>query len=207
MSWPAVLTAYSDLPEMSARSADEQRTLVRQAARRRGDALWVVPMLWAFVALAVWGGISFGIVRLVMAYAAARTTTGQPQMPGQITSLLILGGFTTFIATWTLARRALVIRSLLFLVNKAGCPFCHFSLVGLSPEKEGGTGSKPVVRCPECGELVSIFDHGIMPDDLLTERDKRRPFMGAGPAGAYRVEGTIYAKRGRGKRGAAAPKR
>lgn len=206
MSWPEVLTPYSDLPEMSSRPPHEQRKLVSQASRRRGDAIWVVPMLWALGVAAVWAGVSFGIVRLKMSIDASKSVLGRVDPPADLIRLLGFAGLLLFVATCIVARRSMVIRSLRFLINKAGCPYCQFSLVGLTPEKLGGTGSKPVVRCPECGELVSIFDHGIMPDDLLTDHDRRRPFPGAGPAGAYNEKATIYSKKGWAK-GRAAAKR
>ncbi|MFN7020571.1 MAG: hypothetical protein ACK4WH_04485 [Phycisphaerales bacterium] len=207
MSWPEVLTPYSDLPEMSARSPQEQRKLIGQASRRRGDALWVVPMFWAVGVSAVWAGVSYGIVRIKMAIDASRTPLGRADVPEAVVKMLVLAGLLAFVAAFILVRRRMVIVSLRFLVNKAGCPYCQFSLVGLSPEKQGGTGAKPLVRCPECGELVSIFDHGILPGDLLTEQDKRRPFAGAGPAGAFNEKATVYAKKGWAQRLAASRKK
>jgi hypothetical protein len=205
MAASTVFSAFSDLPEMKGKPLVEQRRLVRQAARRRGDALWFIPMLTALAAAAVWAGVAYGIARIVIDYKAARSPTGQGSLSQQLAGMLVVAGFLVFFLTYALMRRSMVLRSLLFIVNKAGCPYCQFSLVGLKPESLGGTGAKPVVRCPECGELVAIFDHGIMIDDLLTEREKRRPLAGAGPSGAYRPEITRYGRKDKGRARAGTP--
>lgn len=187
MSPRTLLSAYSDLPELKGKSPAEQRRLVWQAGNRRGDAIWAIPLLVAVSVVGVWGGIGFGIVRMVMAWKASKSPLGQAETPMDLVRLIALGGLFLFLASFVLTKRAMLIRSLITLVNRAACPYCRFSLVGLKPDTRGGTGAKPSIRCPECGEVVSIFDHGILPDDLLTDHDRRKPLPGAGPYGAYKT--------------------
>ncbi|GEM_PF-1340960 len=199
MSLFTLLSPYSEMPEMRSKSPAHQRRLLWQATNRRGDAIWVVPMLVAAGVAVVWAGMGFGAVRMIVAYQVARSPTGRADLPMNIIRLLAGAGVLLFIATWVLMYRMMVMRSLMFLLNRAGCPYCHFSLVGLKPESLGGVGAKPMIRCPECGEMVSLFDHGILPDDLLTDRQRSTPLPGAGPMGAYNTDDEVYRKRRRGR--------
>lgn len=203
MSPFTLLSPYSELPEMRSKTPAQQRRLLWQASNRRGDALWVLPMLLACAVAVVWAGMGYGAVRMIVAYQVARSPTARADLPMNIIRLIAGTGVLLFIATWVLMHRVMVMRSLMFLLNRAGCPYCHFSLVGLKPESLGGVGAKPMIRCPECGEMVSLFDHGILPDDLLTDRERRTPLPGAGPMGSYNTDDAVYRKRGRGKQRAA----
>lgn len=194
---------YQSLIELKGKPDEQVRKLVRQAKFRRGDALWVMPLLAGLAAAAAWGVIGWGIIEMVMFYrqsaANAGNTTGLPTpavpLPPMIVPIVVGCGILAFVAAAVIARYSMVVRSVRFLVNKAGCPYCRFSLVGLTPSAKGGTGAKPIVRCPECGQLVSLFDHGIVPQDLVPERERYRAYDGAGPMGAYAADAEYYRRR------------
>jgi hypothetical protein len=54
-------------------------------------------------------------------------------------------------------------------VNRARCPKCRQSLLGV-PVQEVGLGGDPAkrfIRCPECGRSYMLLDIGITPRDLI----------------------------------------
>jgi hypothetical protein len=54
-------------------------------------------------------------------------------------------------------------------VNRARCPKCRQSLLGV-PVQEIGMGNDPAkrfIRCPECGRKYNLLDIGITPRDLV----------------------------------------
>jgi DNA-directed RNA polymerase subunit RPC12/RpoP len=54
-------------------------------------------------------------------------------------------------------------------VNRARCPKCKQSLLGV-PVQEVGVGDDPAkrfIRCPECGRKYNLLDIGITPRDLI----------------------------------------
>jgi hypothetical protein len=54
-------------------------------------------------------------------------------------------------------------------VNRARCPKCRQSLLGV-PVQEVGLGGDPAkrfIRCPECGRKFMLLDIGITPRDLI----------------------------------------
>lgn len=170
MRW---LTGLFRVPELDKYSDDEYDRLVIQAKLRRGDAIWVLPGLCGLCAAALWG------VAAYMLGAAVMTSTGGTPPLGSLerwVRLTIVVGIGVFCAVFFSVRYLLVIRSIRHIVNKTGCPYCEFSLVGLTVEHGA-------VKCPECGSRVVLADHRINPDDLWVRAAK---FAGAGKRGAYK---------------------
>ena len=93
-------------------------------------------------------------------------------------------------AVGTAVRWMLLVRSIRRIINKAACPFCEFSLVGLRVEHGW-------VRCPECGQRVYLHEHRLTPDDLVPEHERNRPLpgIGAGDMGGYAKRDTRAAGR------------
>ncbi len=183
----------------SGRSDAENQRLIWKAAARRGDALWVIPLLVASLAAAAAAVAGWHFLRLIqLAFAPAGAPAPTPINPlpaggaalapfgGPARGLsdparvaLVFGVMAVFIAAWTLARRTMIHRTIRRLVNRVACPACEFSIVGLRPRGA-------FVTCPECGHCFDLYAHGLSPDDLKTEAEKRRPFEGAGRFGAYK---------------------
>ncbi len=180
------LSKLFSVPELNKYSEKEYERLVWQAKLRRGDAIWVIPCGAGVLAAAAW--IAIGVVFVVSMKASGTAPTGA--------ALRVWGAANIFVAILiavavaTAVRWMLLVRSIRRLINKAGCPFCEFSLVGLRVDHGW-------VRCPECGERVFLLEHRLSPDDLLTEQERNKPLpsLGAGELGAYRKRETGAARR------------
>lgn len=178
-----------------ARLSDEQYdALVEQAKRKRGDAAWVLPLGAGVAALVGWLGFSALLIRIVRQVAApggpltqivtdpatgaSRVVTVWPGVPGtgQWWGGSVVVALLLALAAAALCRHALITRSVRSLVNRGGCPFCEFSLVGLKVDVDNA------VVCPECGERVFLHEHRIKREDV----ELFRAPIGAGPRGAHR---------------------
>lgn len=189
---------YSRSPSLEKLSAGERRALVWKAAKRRGDAIWVIPLCVAVAATGLWLLAGWRLMLIVIAAvgpapppvsptAAAAAAFGGPPVaaPGPTLTTpfrtILLGlGLIVFIFAWLIARRVMILRTVRRLMNRVSCPACEFCLVEL--KSEGG-----FVTCPECGQRINLYEHDMTPDDLLSESDRVKPLPGAGPYGAYKL--------------------
>lgn len=108
-------------------------------------------------------------------------------------------GVIVFLGAFVTTRRVLVVRTIKRLLNRTGCPFCEFNLIGLQPL---GT----YITCPECGERFDLLQHGMKPDDLISAGQGRK-FEGAGRFGAYKTPPGAAKPEPRGTRRASGAKR
>jgi hypothetical protein len=177
-----------NIPELSNYSDEEYERLVGQAKLRRGDAIWVLPGLAGLLAGLAWVGVGIGVMLAIKASSAAAAAAvsaaggipaPEPSMRGWAVGNLLVGVLIA-VAVAVAVRWYLLVRSIKRLINRAGCPFCEFSLVGLRIEHGW-------VRCPECWQRVSLHEHRLSEEDILTDEEKRKPIkgLGAGPMGAY----------------------
>lgn len=190
------LDFYSRVKGLEGKSEAERRRLVYKAIVRRGDAAWILPLISAILAATIWVGAGRQLLVLALvasngsaaAAVAPGAGTGATSLPRPMWTLLV--GLSTIVAlfAFTTTRRILVVRTLKKLINRASCPFCEFCLMGL-PVRGA------VVRCPECGEAIDLYAHGLKPDDLTAPESKRRPFAGAGRFGAYRTPASSTSER------------
>ncbi len=189
-SW---LTSTFFHPAIARLSDGQYDALVAQAKYKRGDAAWVLP-LGAGVGMALgWLGLSAVLMRIVRQVAApagpltqivtdpatgaSRLVTVWPGVAGtgpwwgaSVVVAVLLG-----LAAAAACRFALISGSVRTLVNKAGCPFCEFSLTGLKIDADNG------VVCPECGGRVLLHEHRIKREDV----ELFCAPVGAGPRGAH----------------------
>ncbi len=182
------LSSIFQIPELSSYSDDEYDKLVRQAKLRRGDAIWVIPGLAGALAGIAWISVGIAVMVAIKASnaAAAAAVSAAGGIPAASPSLRewavgnLLVGVLIAVAAAVAVRWYLLVRSIKRLINRAGCPFCEFSLVGLRVEHGW-------VRCPECGQRVYLHEHRLSEEDILTDEQKRAPIkgLGAGPMGAY----------------------
>lgn len=210
---------YQQVKGLEGKSEAERRRLVYKALTKRGDAAWILPLLAAVTATAIWVFAGMGLARIVTiaagpaaaapapaapppavgaastnpATSAANTpaatsgvivVTTPPAAPPPVVlrplRTLVWGlGLIVFLATFVTTRRVLVVRTIKRLLNRTGCPFCEFNLIGLRPL---GT----YITCPECGERFDLLQHGMKPDDLIVA-GRGREFEGAGRFGAYKT--------------------
>ncbi len=122
---------------------------------RRDDAIWVLPLGAAVLAAGVWLSIAATMLAIALQLLPwASGTIKEFRWP----LVAACGGAVAFAAcVWT--RRQLIIRSIRNNMERAKCPYCWFSLMGL-PVKEG------TVQCPECGERMSLHELHLLPEDL-----------------------------------------
>jgi hypothetical protein len=162
------------LRDLSKYSDEEYERLVWQAKVRRGDAIWVIPSGVGLLAGGLWVGAAvlmhMGMMRAVPTWAAPSLANF-----GVINAIVAL---CVAVAAGMAVRWWMIVRSIRRIVNKAGCPYCEFSLVGLRVQNGW-------VRCPECGQRVYLHEHRLTQDDLIPEGGWYRPIEGAGPRGAY----------------------
>jgi hypothetical protein len=172
--------AWFSVPEAERLDERAYRRLVEKAKLKRGDAAWMIPAGVAFSVFVLWTVVLGVVASAVWSAAAGGAGTGVSRRLVGCSSLL--AGALLASAVYAALRWVLLVRSMRRIINKAGCPFCEFSLVGLKPE-DGE------VRCPECGGRVVLAEHGLYAEDLLSPRERRRALPGAGPYGAYRGPG------------------
>jgi hypothetical protein len=172
-------------PDLSKYSDEEYEKLVWQAKVRRGDAIWVVPLGVGLLAGGLW---ILAAVIMQLGIQRMGPTVGPPPMLGWgvINGIVAL---SIAVAAAGTTRWVLIVRSIRRLVNKAGCPYCEFSLVGLRVQSGW-------VRCPECGQRVALHEHRLTEDDLIPEGGWYRPIDGAGPRGAYQPPGVPEVRTG-----------
>lgn len=154
MRLPRLFAFYRSYPEFDGYSDEQCRKLVLQARLRRGDAAWVLPLVAAIGLVAAWTILGAGLLLMLA------SLSGRP-LPSPVTFVtpILLFEIPGFIVAYVWVRRLLLVRSIRRIVNRAVCPFCEFSLVGL-PVKLAA------VTCPECGQKVRLYTHGIRPEDL-----------------------------------------
>ena len=162
------------LRDLSKYTDEEYERLVWQAKARRGDALWVIPTGVGILAAAAWVGVA---VLIQMGFLRMGPTVAAPSMMkfGVLNAVVALA---IAFAAGSAVRWVMIVRSIRRIVNKAGCPYCEFSLVGLRVQSGW-------VRCPECGQRVYLHEHRLTEDDLIPDGGWYRPVEGAGPRGAY----------------------
>lgn len=168
MRFPRVFAFYRSFPEFDGYSDEQCRKLVLQARLRRGDAAWVMPLLVAIALMGAWTLVG-GALLVLLASMAGRNL---PSFGSFLTPILLFE-IPGFIVAYVWVRRIMLVRSIRRLINRAVCPFCEFSLVGL-PVKVNA------VICPECGQKVQLTAHGIRREDL--EVDAPDPFAPPKPA-------------------------
>lgn len=153
MRSPRLLAYYRAYPEFDGYSDEQCRKLLLQARLRRGDAAWVLPLVAAAAAAGFWLFVAAGLVHALAALLGITIVGGN-----FLLAVAVLVA-PVFAAAFVGVRRAMLVRSVRRLVNRAACPFCEFSLVGLPVRVN-------TVRCPECGEKVRLSEHGIRHEDL-----------------------------------------
>lgn len=176
-------------PELEKVSEEEYDRLVWQARYRRGDAIWVIPLLSGILAAAAWGGIAWLLTLSFRAFAGGQLIS---QGLGRWVGVNIIVACLFFIAGVMLTRWTMIVRSIRIMLNRAACPFCDFSLVGL-------TISDGAVKCPECGQRVVLHEHRIHEADITIPR----PFDAAGERGAYRAAEKREKRNAKGQKSAA----
>lgn len=146
------------VPELDGFSDRECRAFVL-----RLSAIRIMMLTLAFpIALLV------GIASLEFAYRAGESlfgrnsevldrTTFTGRLAGAVFAIVML---TTALTTAFLPYCVVLRRALMKLLRHATCPFCRYSLLGL-------TVDYGAVRCPECGKEVLLAEHGLTPDDIL----------------------------------------
>jgi hypothetical protein len=146
------------------------RQLIDRALLKRGDAAWLIPLVVGALASAVWLAVGYG-------FAVAMSGTAAPNWARIGFVNVTIAGMVTLVVG-SIVRWKMVTSSIRRLMNRAACPYCEFSLVGLQVENGG-------VVCPECGERLLLHELGLSKDDLLPDTISMLPFDGAGKLGSF----------------------
>jgi hypothetical protein len=167
MPWYRSFRYYQKQPGLTTLSEIEVEHLVELAKNRREDALWIIPFFWTVVLWVVVMGPVIWLV-LMMQGAGAGGSRGAAWSVSPLGVKVIVAIATCVMVAisaevWIWIRRWLLMRSIQFLINKASCPFCSFDLHGLR------VVDGAAVRCPECGEVILLREHGLTRRDLLLE--------------------------------------
>lgn len=168
------LKFYRAYPELDGYSDEECQRMVWQAIARREDAIWIIPLAGAVVAFLIAGSMAGTLLSVLGSIAVSG---GFSAMASSLGSVVVISLIPAVIA-WVFTRRTLIIRSIRNNMNRAKCPYCWFSLVGL-------TAREGEVRCPECGETSSLIELRLTPDDLI---DPRHPPPAPPPISALRKD-------------------
>ena len=173
-------------PELEKLSEEEYERLVWQARYRRGDAIWVIPLGMGLLAAGGWLAFAWMLTVSFRAFAGGQLiSAGLDRWWG----VNIIVACLFFVAGVMLTRWTMIVRSIRIMLNRAACPFCDFSLVGLIVV-EGA------VKCPECGQRVVLHEHRIHEEDITIPR----PFDAAGERGAYREAGKREKRNAKGQK-------
>ena len=165
--------------DLESTSDNEYERLRARASARNGDGAALAAASAAVGAALAWGfgGILIAWMVTALSSQPGNSGGGAPTIAGRVWTLNILfallAGFLAMRLTyeWRLAKAMRRVQ------NKAGCPYCEFSLVGLKAEMGA-------VTCPECGQLVVLAEHHIPPDALYTQHSGP-PVSDAGPLGSF----------------------
>ncbi|MBC7771807.1 MAG: hypothetical protein H7210_04885 [Pyrinomonadaceae bacterium] len=164
MPWYRSFRYYQNQPGLTTLTEIEVEHLVELAKNRREDALWVIPLLWN---IALWIVVMVPVIwlALMMQRAGMPGTAWTVSAPGAkvIVALAACVMIVVSAEFWIWIRRLLIMRSIQFLINKATCPVCDFDLHGLRVADDA------MVRCPECGEVILLKEHGLTRRDLSLE--------------------------------------
>lgn len=145
--------------------------LIQRALLKRGDAAWVIPLVVGLVGALAWIALGYALA-IVLSRSGATPNWARIGF----VNILIACIVTSTVAA--VVRWKLITNSIRRLMNRAGCPYCEFSLVGLSIENGG-------VVCPECGERLLLSELGLSREDLLPDTVATLPFDGAGKLGSF----------------------
>lgn len=149
----------------------EYLKLLDRATLRRGDAAWLIPAACGIVGIAGWLVVSYLIGKLV-SRPGTQVFSSNVSMANAIMSVLI------FLPVYAVVRWRMLTSSVRRLLNRAACPYCEFSLMGLEVQMGG-------VVCPECGERTILSELGLTKEDLIPHTIAMTPFDGAGRLGSY----------------------
>ncbi|MCH7791072.1 MAG: hypothetical protein IID31_02180 [Planctomycetes bacterium] len=151
---------YRAFPELDPFTDEQCLWYIARAKRkhkvRNAIALFGVVALgfpaWGLFALLAWpivawiGGRSFAAHRIPLGLLG-----------------FIIGVSAVLAAVCTMLARDRWLRWMIRKVlNRAVCPSCEYSLLGLRVENDG-------VVCPECGASLSLTTMGLTPEDLIAE--------------------------------------
>ena len=167
--------------DLESASDHEYERLRARASARAGDSATVFAWCAGIGLAIVWAG---GGVAMAAVVAGLTRPAGAAVVPadnfGRVWSVnvafALVAGFVAarLVFEWRLSK------AMHRLQNKAGCPYCEFSLVGLKPELGA-------VTCPECGQMVVLAEHHIAPDALFVP-GSGPPVSNAGPLGSFQGE-------------------
>jgi len=166
MPWRPSFRYYMRQPGLTNLTEIEVEHLVELAKARREDALWVIPLLWTVVLWACVMGPLILLLQIMRRASASSPLNGgygwsvSPLLASFIIALAAVGLLVASTVVWVWIRRALIMRSIRLLLSKSACPYCDFDLRGLR------VADNAVVRCPECGEVILLKEHGMTRRDL-----------------------------------------
>jgi hypothetical protein len=156
---------YRAFPEFDGLSDEECARYVRHVRVHQRWQYQLIPLLTGLALLVVWP------VGWVVAARNLPVWQWVPMPPSDESRILLLGVTSILVPAMTM----LLLRDLALWwgvreeVNRARCPKCRQSLLGV-PVQEVGVGGDPAkrfIRCPECGRKYMLLDIGITPRDLI----------------------------------------
>lgn len=167
---------YRAFRELDRFSDEECRRYVRRASKGWSKGWMALFPVGALLGAAAWAA----------GFAALFIRVFRPSWPIELNAegtLFVLGiavGSVLFAALGVLLARDLMLWiGLRRVIHAARCPKCRYTLMGLPIDYVGLPPPKPGdarVRCPECGKLVVLLDHGLTPLDLIPwEQREVRP--------------------------------
>jgi hypothetical protein len=158
---------YRGFPEFDALPDEDCERYVRSVRATRPGLVNTVPLATALTLLVLWPAAWCGLWTwdedLVLAWV--------PLPPSDDMRVVLLAGTTLLVPVLSalLLRDAALWWGVRQEVNRARCPKCRQSLLGV-PVQEVGVGGDPAkrfIRCPECGRRYMLLEIGITPRDLV----------------------------------------
>lgn len=117
----------------------------------------------------VLGGFGHLVVTLALAVATGSAGSTGAASGAHVRSLAVVFELmnlavmlSAMVVVFVVVRRIMLLRTMARILNRAVCPFCDFSLVGLIP-----TSGR--VTCPECGQAIVLAEHRLTEDDLIPD--------------------------------------
>jgi hypothetical protein len=157
-----VYRAFSEFDSLSDEECDRYVRHVRASQRWQYQVLPLISTIALVIAWPVAWSVLSNVVTLSRWVPLPDSHDGQVVLLGVTTVLVpaMVGLLLRDFALWWGVRDE---------VNRARCPKCRQSLLGV-PVQEIGLGGDPAkrfIRCPECGRKHMLLDIGITPRDLI----------------------------------------
>ena len=161
-------------PEFDALTDTECRSLLGRGYARSPAIMYRLPTIMFFVSLMAFPAL---LVVVLTRSWATKLAWLIPDVPIATYGIMIIATVSFSAMSSLLVRDVVMWRVLRGEIDRAHCPKCKQSLMGLRIDSPGVTPdpAQNKVRCPECGRVWKLLDIGLTPRDLVPWEQRGMP--------------------------------